>query len=152
MEFHGMPGLVDKGEIVSFDLSISLLTLWAERHMHSHQGQSAFNRARWCSAQTCLSASCPPADNAELSKTWGTGPECGEPDNCCFLFCFSLSYTLSGSTATSSVLILQCLLQLCSVEFCCFSLATVSTAAQLECDVLAVSGASLLPTAGTACV
>lgn len=77
-ELQGMPGIVDKGEIVSFDLSAGLTTF---------QGKNeCFNS---------VSGSGVPADNVEFIKIWGCGPEHGEPDNCCFFFPPSFKLSIS---------------------------------------------------------
>lgn len=101
-----MPGLVDTGETVSFDLAASLMTSEgrdtggqrSQRERFAKQGGALMKPHAW-------SASCLPADSVEFFKIRGSGPEHGESDNCCFFFPPHLSYTPSGSTATSSVLI-----------------------------------------------
>lgn len=94
-----MPGLVDKGEIVSFDLSAYPMTFQGESEcFHS---ESAGDGAAPMESHSCLH--CFLADNVEFIKMWVCMPEYGEPDNCCFFFPISVSYPSADSTATSCV-------------------------------------------------
>lgn len=98
-ELQGMPGLVDKEEIVSFDLSACLMTFQGGNECF--HGESGGDGATGMESHSCLR--CFLADSVEFIKTWGCRPECGEPDNWCFFFPLSVSYPSAGSTAASCV-------------------------------------------------
>lgn len=65
-----MPGLVDKREIVSFDLSACLMTFQGKNEsFHSASGGDGTAQME---SHSCLH--CFPEDNMQFIKIWGCGP------------------------------------------------------------------------------